>query len=504
MTTRGDLTVAIFNRDFTPRAVAPPAAWRVTEMTWASPGGPERAELLGNAGGALIPALWADLLRAPVEITQRGLPVWWGFVNSVELCCGGRWLRVSMDEAATSVRVDWRPSPESSVVSLVERDETQIVCFGERQRLIVQDASGDSLSARTIAQTWLTRLSPPGQNWIAGSYTETAPQGSLRLGLRGWWHTLGWRYRSPIEEATSSWEAVPDEDHALGYNAASSRGAQPFLSPVHPLQWRAYTLRVNLRKVGNPTDRVRVSIQADAAGNPSGIELDAVEITTDMLTTSLSWIDLRFENLDALIQPGQVYQIVFQRTGSLSTTNYYRVGVDLLQTPLPGIYPYRVYNGSSWSQRSPMAVAVYALRGAADSLLLAAYYAHADWGGQFIQAIQIDSGLEGRIIPVKKSRIENYRAEINALLNLGSAEGGRVLAEVTPLRGLRFYPAAQASEHLDSGCRMDESGQLCQPDGVPLPLWHARAGIWAQTNGLPGTAVFLERIRWDGHALRAG
>lgn len=494
------LSIFFFNRDFTPRAAQPAADWRVERMTWAALGGPERAELCASPAAPLIPALWADLLRCPVEISQDGLPVWWGYVNAAALRSGGRLLRVSLDDCATCVRVDWKPSADSPAVSVFARDDSQIDRFGEKQFYLNQGTSGDSLSAQSIADGWLAQLSPSAARWRSAAGAQTD---ALQLELRGWWHTLGWRYREAQGEGASAWEAAPDEDHALGSSANNARGAQPFTSPAQPLDWRAYTLRVNLRKAGSPTDRVRISIQADAAGSPAGIELDWVEIPATLMTASLEWYDLRFDNLLAAVLPGQKYHVVFQRTGSPNATNYYRVGLDLLPVPLPGVHYYKLFNGSTWTQRSPNAAAVYALQGASDSLQLARFYAGAARGGQFLTDVQLD-GTAGRYLPVQKSAVFSYLREITELLRLGGREGERTLAEITPRRGLRILRAA-APDAVDAVCPViAEDGSLCSASGAALPLWQARAGLWADDPGLPGLPVFLERIVWDGARLRAG
>lgn len=485
-----------FNRDFTPRAIQPAVHWRVRQMTWAALGGPDSAELLSDLVEPPLPALWADLLRCPVEISHAGLPVWWGYVNSVALRRGDGWLQIALDDCATCVRVDWRPAADSVAVSVFARDAAQIACFGERQYFVNQGTSGDSLSAASSAEGWLARLLPSAAQWAGAAGDQT---GSVRLGLRGWWHTLGWRYREPLGEGCSLWEAAPDEDHALGYNASTTRAAQPFISPQQPLIWYAYTLRVNLRKVGSPADRVRISIQSSSGGSPAGVELDAVEIPATMLTTSLNWYDLRFDNLLAAIQPGQMYHLVLQRTGNLSSTNYYRVGLDLLPQPLPGVQYYQLFNGSTWSQRAPAAAAVYALQGASENTQLIAYYGETARGGQFLNGVRLDEAA-GRFLPVNKNAIYSYLHEITGLLNLGAADGARLLAEITPRRGLRIYRAQVPDELLPDRPQIAEDGSLAGGDA----FWQARVGCLAQQRGWRGAPVFLERVVWDGERLWAG
>lgn len=84
---------------------------------------------------------------------------------------------------------------------------------------------------------------------------------------------------------------------------------------------RVGALSVKIRKYGSLSDSIRVGIQADNSGNPSGTFLASFTKAASAFTSGTPFT----ESLDSIITltGGTTYWIVFERTGSLDDDNYY-------------------------------------------------------------------------------------------------------------------------------------------------------------------------------------
>ncbi len=337
-------------RDFGVMPVQPGLDWQVERCTWALPGGPDTA-VVRAARGCWSEREWWHLLRCPVELLdESGLPVWWGYVAEVEqegMC-------LSLDGMYNRVRVDYRFTSGSDASHFFADDALSQADYGQKELFFDLGVIDHTARAQALAQSWLERTRRPAVKWRA----EGA--GGLRLGLRGWWHTLGWRFRLWNGEGRRGYEAEPIDESNIGYSTTTARGAQGFYGPAGLPEWTASRVRVNVRKVGSPTDFLHLSIQGDSDGNPSGVELDGLDIPGSSLTTSLAWYEYELPGLSAALRVGQRYHIVLSRSGAASSANYYRVGMD---TPYPvsGALYYRYWNGSAWIQRTPNSIAVHAV-----------------------------------------------------------------------------------------------------------------------------------------------
>jgi hypothetical protein len=91
-------------------------------------------------------------------------------------------------------------------------------------------------------------------------------------------------------------------------------------------------VKVPVGTKGTPTDNLKISIQTDSAGDPSGTEVGSLQIAAADLP---AWADLKdsfvyaraFYFASALaLSASTTYHLVIERTGSLNATNYYAWG----------------------------------------------------------------------------------------------------------------------------------------------------------------------------------
>ncbi len=86
------------------------------------------------------------------------------------------------------------------------------------------------------------------------------------------------------------------------------------------------TIEIFPRKFNSPTDNVVVEIQSDSSGSPDGTALFTSDtIDGASLTTVGAPLDVTFPG-PVHVDAGVTYWIVFKRSGSLDSTNYYALG----------------------------------------------------------------------------------------------------------------------------------------------------------------------------------
>lgn len=122
--------------------------------------------------------------------------------------------------------------------------------------------------------------------------------------------------KDPKELDYSSRTGEPQE---VGYNTNIEKQAQKV---SFSSQKKIASLTVRIAKQGSPTDSIKVGIQADSSGSPSGTFLASFTKAAAAFTSSTAFR----ENLDAVVtlSANTTYWIVFERTGALSDVNYYQ------------------------------------------------------------------------------------------------------------------------------------------------------------------------------------
>lgn len=479
------------NRDFSSRPAQPPGPWQVERCTWAALGGPESAWISAPLRPGAEESAW-NLLRCPVTLLDaQGQPAWWGYVNAVELRRGTSRTRRSLERMINTVRVEFRYVSAGGALRVWARDDESRACYGEKEWAFDLGLVHSQAQAEEAARTHLERSRGTAAGWRGG----LADGGTrLRLELRGWYATLSWRFDQWSGQGEADYDAEPDDEGSIGYSSGVARANQPFQCNAGGPPWAAAALKLSLRKVGSPGDLLRASIQADLNGVPDGADLDSAEIQPWQLSSSLGWIEVQFPRLNTRIQPGRSYHLVLARSGALSSSNYYKLGLLQVQ-PVMGMTPYRYWNGSSWVQRSPLSIAVYHLWGLADTGDLLAGYTAPEAGGQFLAGVD-GPGQTGRWDSPRREPLLDLRRRVNELLAAGTASGERLLAQVDPERVLRIFSAPPADRPT---CLAALGGTLTDLHGRGLLPRSAPAGQWARCEG---QLMFIERVEWRAGQLR--
>ena len=89
------------------------------------------------------------------------------------------------------------------------------------------------------------------------------------------------------------------------------------------------TIYAVLAKVGNPSDNIQITIQSDSAGSPSGSTITngtSNPIAGSSLSSSTATYSAFTFSTPFSLTAGTKYWVVFERTSTTSSTNYYLVG----------------------------------------------------------------------------------------------------------------------------------------------------------------------------------
>lgn len=163
-------------------------------------------------------------------------------------------------------------------------------------------------------------------------------------------------------ETLSAGDAVkfkPDDTNELDHSSHIGGGPQEFgfdYSPPQSFdlvkqaqkisfssQKAISALTVRVVKQGSPTDSIKVGIQADSGGSPSGTFLASFTKAASAFTSDTAFK----ENLDTAVtlSANTTYWIVFERTGALNATNYYQ---EQAAGGFPAGQESKYYDGTSW------------------------------------------------------------------------------------------------------------------------------------------------------------
>jgi len=262
--------------------------------------------------------------------------------------------------------------------------------------------------------------------------------------------------------------------------------------------WTVGEIQIRVKTVGSPADGVKVELRSDAAGAPSGTILDSATVAAGSISDQLDWITFALANTVAL-SAGVTYWIVVERTGANSNTDYYVVDVD--EQLGYGAGALLLWTGAAWVSRATNADLAFQVWGHRETTAQMQDIATAV--GQF--------GLSVAIVTASGQHTRQYRdgtytglSEFEALLNLGTAGGQRLLAALWPATsGVRIYAEPDPDPLRNLLLRSD--GRFYWPSGAPLEAGLLPVGQWVTLADVPNEAnsaamispVFIQAAEFD-------
>ena len=226
---------------------------------------------------------------------------------------------------------------------------------------------------------------------------------------------------------------------------------------------------VYVRKVGNPTDNLKVTLCANDGTNTPGTELTSGTLAAAGIGTDLAWFDITVTTID--LTGSNSYWIKLSRSGSQDAANYYQTVLD--ESAQYSLGYLTVLIGSNWD---PGPVADMTFRIYSDEIIettqqistFTANYA------QFLRGIRMDN-RSGLYTASMRDGNANAFYEITELMRMGTINYRRLLATVDEFRSLILYeePALPIYPNLilNDGSLRDPYDTLIRKESCPVGIW---------------------------------
>lgn len=275
---------------------------------------------------------------------------------------------------------------------------------------------------------------------------------------------------APTEELPGSTSTV----YAYGW-----RLAQSFQIPSDE-GWKVYSVEIRARKIGAPSDNLRVRIFTNNAGAP-GSEVESSTIAAADVPKEMEWLVFPFLGTNTL-SPATTYWVMVDRSGSADPLNYYEVTVDEDLSYTGGLL--LISDGTSWQTRPNNADLPFRILGKEETTV------------QIVELIEQDSEYIGSVDLLSASGIftNQYRdgsttavSELLDLLEIGTTNNRRLLATVTPDLVMKVEEEPAQPETPEYLIALD--GNIYTKYGVRIPLGHMPfVGQWVHVGAYPPTA----------------
>ena len=267
-----------------------------------------------------------------------------------------------------------------------------------------------------------------------------------------------------------------------------------------PSSFEAGTMALQLRKVGSPSDGVRVTFYADSGGS-IGSSLFSVTLPASSIPISTGpqeiWLDL-----SAYTFATGYYWFIIDRSGSIDPVNYFQVGI----TPTT-YYTTLAWTGSAWANlnyRDPptytqysIPFKLYDLEDTSTTMqrIVAIY------PSEQVTAINVtDTGVLTNQYMVNK---RTAYAELVGLLDIGDSGGSRLILNCSK-DGTLFVNEADVAA-ASGNMTLHKDGQLYTYAGAPVDRGVLPVGAWLRLPGIPESLnatwsmspVYITSARYD-------
>ncbi|MBX3016010.1 MAG: hypothetical protein KF832_31100 [Caldilineaceae bacterium] len=317
-----------------------------------------------------------------------------------------------------------------------------------------------------------------GRNAIA---TDTAVTGAISAEVAGPSITIRQGQALEVEGevvATAPGSSVTLTTH--GVKVAYS------FSLSEALGWSAGEVWVKLRRVGAPSDSVKVELCTTSGGQPGAV-LATATLTGVTLLPRMSWVQFPLATAVPLT-PGVTYWLVISRTGVNSPTDYYTVGLD---EEVSHAGTLRLWTGSTWVARPTAAALPFQIWG--HQATMAQMREILAVAGQYFSGsdVRANAGILRR-----QYRDGNLSAldELSDLLAAGTSSGERLLPTVTPQWRVVIealpYPTPFYTLRHDRTLAY-RSGTAVEEGVLPVGQWCSVDGVVSQADALAPLSPFV-------------
>ena len=275
---------------------------------------------------------------------------------------------------------------------------------------------------------------------------------------------------APTDELPGSTATV----YAYGWQLAQS-----FTIPSDE-DWYFYSVEIQARKIGAPTDNLRARIYGDNSGAP-GTLIETALISGGSVPTQFQWLTFDFTGLNYL-ESGTTFWLVIDRSGSADPEDYYEITVDEDKGYTDGAF--LISDGTAWQTRPIDADLPFRILGKEETT------------DQIVKLIAQESEYIASVdlidesgILMNQHRTGNTTAltELLDLLDIGTTNNVRLLATVTPDLVLRIEEEPAQPSMPDYQLGID--GVVYTKYGQRIPNGQIDfVGKWISIGAFPPTA----------------
>ncbi|MBP7213655.1 MAG: hypothetical protein KBA03_05425, partial [Anaerolineaceae bacterium] len=401
----------------------------------------------------------------------QGRLAWWGYLEAVSQSSGNLGYSVDIREMANRVAVRYRDSVDDEAAEFTQtawfEDLESQAIFGQKEALFTLNQASQN-SAERFAQMRLAEKAFPQIRFNAESRASNRDGRIYHLTCKGWMNSLSWRIWPGVNGRIEN-TVMQSGFQPLGNTGNNLRLAQSFLVRD---SLKFNRIAVRLRKVGEPGDKLRLSLQADSAGKPSGLALTSVLISPEELQSeSYSWQSLNFTPPVELTE-GMRYWLAAERSGALNAENYYQLAVDENLNFKEGNLLLFNQSTASWKVRLPEADLLFKLNGLRSQI--AQMRDVVEFGGQFLHGIEAQIGETLDLPPVSEEVWDCLRV-FRFLMNYGNADASPLCSGSDPNRRLQVWQRKSASTAV---LRLDEQARLINQAGQAVDAPWQAVGEW--------------------------
>jgi hypothetical protein len=343
--------------------------------------------------------------------------------------------------------------------------------------------SGNSVSGNNIV--YIVRSADSDHITVHPKSVTTDAAGDTVSILRG----------NSIEADAQFTREFPHPSYATAIVVHGQKVAQSF-GLTSNVSWTAASVVLSVRKVGNPTDNLVVGLYTNSAGAP-GTLIESASLSGSTISKNTAEVTWTLANSNTLSY-GVLYWLQISRSGANDYDDFYVVEVDEDAAYAGGTL--LLYTGSAWVARDPNASLIFKILGAEETTT--------QISNIILEKGQFLAGLD--ILSTASIKTNQYRDEVNtaldeiqALLDLGTSTGRRLLATVTAERYVRIQE--QAARDATTLYLRASDGRLLFASGAPVEHGQLPVGHWVERADIPQpigaiyklSPAFLERAQFN-------
>ena len=494
--------VEFYNRDFSEYIGRHWDSIEVNRYSQSAIGGPLQAsfDVYGSEED-----IWKfiEMLRCPVNLIDqdRGETVWWGYISKVDVySITGVKYGVSLDSMSNRLAVAYTYNFERETTGWAT-DTDSIAEYGTKEILLsTNDKTAEqALQFRNVELE--VRKYPSRLPIQFASKRDTA---MARIECKGWIATLAWLYYANDAGKIAS-ENSGSRTSLFGFCEPDDWVAIGFMS--HAItNWFVTSIAVKVGKIGDPADDINFYLYSSTDNDfssfttrPNAQLATCPGIAGSEINSYADWVELDLVSTYEIV-PETLYWIVLKRTDldypENRTNHYYVIGEETFVfdpvTETADSYNFRRYQdgyggGLDWFPPNYSLDANFRVLGQVETTVQIESIISR---GEFFTDSEILQTTGVYSYPYRNGdSIALY--ELEQLLNVGTADGTRLIAKVTENRVFQVYeePPAGSDDYF-----INKDGLITDQYDNEIHLASCPVAYWVQLKDIVPVSVDVSKI----------